>query len=331
MGIFIIGFVAIYFAIRLFLTLMFLAAPALVLASAATSSLGRDEFPEPDEFVDPHLESLLKQIDDALTVLSEAVNEYYQSGESNGIALTSKSNGTRFDARKSLGRQLNAALDDAANKIAEYQSLRVPYIDRRQSLKEQYYTEVKKWARPKSTGAANWVGAIVFGVTLIASLATGIGDLAANVVVANPYNARPGLIAGFIAGALGYGITYYAVMRTKIARSNYSAVYEERAAFLAKLNMAETTDAQGQPDEPGATGSDHLKEFQDDPAENWHVILNVGADATIDQIKAAYREAIKQYHPDNFEGRGRKIMDLANQETRRINAAYEAAKDLRQF
>lgn len=330
MAIFIVGLVALYFAIRLLLTLVFLAAPLLLLASALTKRLGRDELPEPDEFVDAQLESLIKQIDDVLAVLSEAVDESYQSGERNGIALTSKSNGTRFDARKQLGRELNAALDDAANKIAEHRSLRIAYNARRQSLKARYYAEIKKWARSKSTGAANWVGAIVFGLTLFASLETGIGDLAANVVVANPYNARPGLIAGFIAGALGYGMTYLVVTRMKIAASNYSKVFEERAAVLAELTTAEAPDAQ-EPAWDEASESDSPKEVQSEPVEDWHIILNVSADAPPDQVKAAYREAIKQYHPDNFEGRGQKIKDVANQETRRINAAYKAARKARHF
>lgn len=330
MAIFIVGLVALYFAIRLLLTLAFLTAPLLLLASALTKRLGRDELPEPDEFVDAQLESLIKQIDDVLAVLSEAIREYYQSGERNGIPLTSKSNGTRFDARKQLGRELNAALDDAANKITEHRSLRIAYNERRQSLKAQYYAEIKKWARSRSTGAANWAGAIVFGLTLFASLETGIGDLAANVVVANPYNARPGLIAGFIAGSLGYGITYLVVTRMKIAASNYSKLYEERATVLADLTTVEAADAQETTwDE--ASESDSAKEVQSEPVENWHIVLNVGADAPPDQIKAAYREAIKQYHPDSFEGRGQKIKDVANQETRRINAAYQAAREARHF
>ncbi|MCK1655283.1 hypothetical protein IVA88_28135 [Bradyrhizobium sp. 149] len=51
----------------------------------------------------------------------------------------------------------------------------------------------------------------------------------------------------------------------------------------------------------------------------------------MDRIKSAYREGMKQYHPDHFEGRGQKVKDLANQETRRINAAYHAVREARQF
>ncbi|MEH2589824.1 J domain-containing protein [Bradyrhizobium sp. AZCC 1721] len=324
MGFLIFGLVALYFAIRLLLTLAFVAAPALVLASTAISSTGRDDFPDPDELVDPNLENLLKQIDDVLAVLSEEVTNFYRTGASNGLSLTSKSNGTRFDKRKSLGRALNAALDDAASKIFEYQSLRITYEERRQALKRKYYNQVKKWARPKAANVSNWVGAIGLCLALFASLTTGIGDLASNVVVANPYNAKPGLIAGFIVGALGYGIAYFVTMRTKMAESNYSAKYEERAAFLAKLDADARETVNEEATEWDVGG-------QAEPAEDWHTVLNIGVDATVDQIKAAYREAMKQYHPDNFEGRGQKIKDLANQETRRINAAFEAARDARQF
>jgi DnaJ domain len=62
------------------------------------------------------------------------------------------------------------------------------------------------------------------------------------------------------------------------------------------------------------------EEYQDEP---WHEVLGVSPDATRDEIKEAYREKIKQYHPDRVSGLGVKLKALAEIETQKLNAAKE--------
>ena len=44
---------------------------------------------------------------------------------------------------------------------------------------------------------------------------------------------------------------------------------------------------------------------------------------TITKVKKAYREMVEQYHPDKVGTRGEKIQRLAEEETKKINEAYE--------
>ena len=50
-------------------------------------------------------------------------------------------------------------------------------------------------------------------------------------------------------------------------------------------------------------------------------VLNVSEDATDAQIKEAYRELAKKYHPDNYAGSP--IADLASEKMKEINEAYD--------
>jgi hypothetical protein len=57
----------------------------------------------------------------------------------------------------------------------------------------------------------------------------------------------------------------------------------------------------------------------------WYEALGVTSNASLDEIKAAYKEQIKQYHPDRVAALGPKLKALAELETKALNAAYEEA------
>ncbi len=50
-------------------------------------------------------------------------------------------------------------------------------------------------------------------------------------------------------------------------------------------------------------------------------LLGVGADASPERIKAAYREMLKDWHPDRFAGDAERSLEVADR-TRRIITAY---------
>jgi molecular chaperone DnaJ len=54
-------------------------------------------------------------------------------------------------------------------------------------------------------------------------------------------------------------------------------------------------------------------------ARNYYLVLGVDPDASLDQIKAAYRRKAKQLHPDYYEGSSEPFRDL--------QAAYETLND----
>lgn len=55
----------------------------------------------------------------------------------------------------------------------------------------------------------------------------------------------------------------------------------------------------------------------------WYEILDVSPNATVDEVKAAHRDKIKQYHPDRVSSLGEKLRLVAEQESKKINAAKE--------
>jgi len=58
---------------------------------------------------------------------------------------------------------------------------------------------------------------------------------------------------------------------------------------------------------------------------NWSAVLGVPPAADIDHIKQAYKVLIKQNHPDRVHGMSPAFRELAEAETKRINAAYQEA------
>ena len=53
-----------------------------------------------------------------------------------------------------------------------------------------------------------------------------------------------------------------------------------------------------------------------------YVVLNVSSTATDEEIKKAYRDLARKYHPDNYHDNP--LADLAQEKMKEINAAYDA-------
>jgi DnaJ-domain-containing protein 1 len=55
-----------------------------------------------------------------------------------------------------------------------------------------------------------------------------------------------------------------------------------------------------------------------------HTVLGVSRNASPDEIKAAYRQRMQEYHPDKVAHLGRDLRTLAERKAKEINEAYEA-------
>jgi DnaJ like chaperone protein len=58
----------------------------------------------------------------------------------------------------------------------------------------------------------------------------------------------------------------------------------------------------------------------------WYEVLMVSPDATIEEVRDAYRRLIGQYHPDKVIRLGEEIRQLAVRKSQEINVAYETAR-----
>lgn len=61
----------------------------------------------------------------------------------------------------------------------------------------------------------------------------------------------------------------------------------------------------------------------------WYEVLKVEPSCTLDDLRAAYRSLLTQYHPDKVHSLGPEFRDLAEEKMKRINSAYAYGKNLK--
>ena len=59
------------------------------------------------------------------------------------------------------------------------------------------------------------------------------------------------------------------------------------------------------------------------PGPPAHEVLGVTPDASPEEIKRAYQDKVRAYHPDRAAGAADEIQALATKRTKQLNAAYE--------
>ena len=72
------------------------------------------------------------------------------------------------------------------------------------------------------------------------------------------------------------------------------------------------------------TDHEHIKrEFSIANFENYYAVLKITPDATNNEVKEAYREMVKKYHPDRVSHLGKEFVDLAHKKFQKIQDAYQ--------
>ncbi|MBV8746056.1 MAG: J domain-containing protein [Xanthobacteraceae bacterium] len=138
---------------------------------------------------------------------------------------------------------------------------------------------------------------------------------------------RAGWIMALI-GALG-GVAYVAIDRWGRARLQEAAANDaarrrraEEAAARARRAAEEEAARWQRAREDTHTASRH--EYRP-----WWDILGVSPHASIDEINQRYRQLVMQYHPDRVAGLGPELIEVAERQTRLINAALADARQAR--
>jgi preprotein translocase subunit Sec63 len=55
-----------------------------------------------------------------------------------------------------------------------------------------------------------------------------------------------------------------------------------------------------------------------------HEVLGVAEDASEDEVRHAYQQKMREYHPDKVANAAPELRELAERRSKEINAAYEA-------
>lgn len=74
---------------------------------------------------------------------------------------------------------------------------------------------------------------------------------------------------------------------------------------------------------------DHQPHEENYIPASWFRILEVAEYASKDEICTAYKQKIRQYHPDKVATLGPELRELAEFKSKQINAAYDYALNLR--
>lgn len=79
-------------------------------------------------------------------------------------------------------------------------------------------------------------------------------------------------------------------------------------------------------EESSETYGKHPYDFpKEEEIEAWYETLEVKPSATLEEIKAAYKRKISQYHPDKVSSLGSEFTLIAEKKTKQINSAYKKA------
>ena len=123
----------------------------------------------------------------------------------------------------------------------------------------------------------------------------------------------------------------YVIRRARLL-GRHRATLRELEAFagadpdsLIPFRRADQQEQADQQEESAAWGAQSAPAPAPAADVPWPDVLGVSPSAGIDEVKTAYKQLIKQNHPDRVANMAPLFRELAEAETKRINAAYEEA------
>ena len=270
----------------------------------------------------------LRSLEGQQKELSRRKAEIYWEGNQSG--LDHRQSDGRFDARGE-GRAFNGRL---AKLDSHFEAIADEIMETKLRSAHRYQQQANEFTEWKYKHNL----AIAFRSALVAY----IGCAVALVIYNPPFLQQ---VSQFVAQHVWFYISFLAKIYSPLAFASLlsivtflisRATVSERSIEVSTDHIKQERDhsigmfmtAEDEPgsDErgPSADASADAAE-EDDELKSPHEILGLPINASRDQIMAAYRELIKQYHPDFQENRGAKLRQLAEHESQLLNWAKEEA------
>jgi hypothetical protein len=298
--------------------------------------------PRPAITSEKQLESLKEFSDDeksAIQSLAEQGEELFRRRaelywEGDQAGLVRRQSDGRFDARKG-GRSINARL---AKLDTHFEAIE----DEIASIKLNSAYRSQQQANEFSEWRSKYALAVAFRSALGAYIVCAVGlaiynppllQQVSQFIAQRVWLYLPWLAAIYGPLVIASAVAIAAVLFLKDAAETSIEfqtdwIQEQREENISKFVTAEDVTEPEYAEESGPWGhanADADEDENDDQPQSPYEVLGVAVGATRNQIMAAYRELIKQYHPDFQQNRGPKLRELAEQESQLLNWAKDEA------
>jgi hypothetical protein len=129
-------------------------------------------------------------------------------------------------------------------------------------------------------------------------------------------------------GAVG-GVAYLAIDRWGRGRLREAAANDDVRRRRAEEAAARARRAAEEDSARWQRAHEETQTTSRDGHRPWWDILGVSRTASIEEINQRYRQLVMQYHPDRVAGLGPELIEVAERQTRLINAALAEAREAR--
>jgi hypothetical protein len=323
-----IGLVVLVLALWLALSAVLVATPLVVVAAIfvlRSVPISPPALPDPEKYDQPETRERLKGLASNLVPLMLRKSEITEEAKTLGIGIT---NAGRYDQRKKAGRSFNEEIDALESRsrrlVEEFSDLRV----RVASTLPNYRAEFDDWLTRRTTLLAAIISAKVYPLGFCGGLLLSplLGEPISEIMIGHwPAWLASGAFVACVC-AIGAFLVVRITKRNELAASLDDDQDRRWRALVHFWNSDDDTALQQHVAAvPGSSKEQNLSADSDRSPGRWEDALGVGADASIDEIKTAWKTRMKEYHPDRVQTLGPKLRELAEAETKRLNEAYEAA------
>jgi hypothetical protein len=264
------------------------------------SNFPKGQGPQLEDVSDQDGDAVLTRVEEQKRAAEQHIESELRRGLSGNVRFIEREN--RFENRSNLGQQLNRSMQNSFAEIEELDKnielLADPQLRRFIAWREGY-AAWRELARYKTavTGAA--IGTVI-GLAILEF-------------------SGPSLTAAYVPGFIDPAIAY---------SSLFGWVGGLLGLYFGRRHHA--SQAEVDIDNMNIESSNETV-VEDTSSGDWAEILGVSPDASDDDIRRAYKQAIRRCHPDMVANMSGNIQEAALLETQRINDAYARAREHRGF